>query len=447
MLDPKDFYKAMMRMRPAQRPSAWVKNWQKETCKVLSEPYIPTKGVPVTLPTGRVLEVPSSRDRLIQGALQIGLSKLTRQPNTTPQGVTATLESITRKLESLSEAHVFRGDIKSFYASIPIQDLLPSIFAEYKITDPWIMSAVNSVFRAKKGVPQGSPLSSWVAEAVLGPLDVILSKNGGIRYADDILIIAKSKKELRAAKEEVDTYLTNRGLEFNEDKCLELVYPDEEFTFLGKVFQHRTKSPDILKVKGGSEGLGFEPYPGEAPTTISIQDTSDSRNQTPYGVILSKSHFLKLLADKPNLEVLMLLAAQEPIQISPQGEKILASKNQFLHRGMGKSLHDAAFKLYVGNVKPKQQSANPAHAAQVLRILIMANSLLKTGAFPKNFKNHEQEYQEAMKHFLDHDYEVYRKAVSKQFKENYALRQSNPLPEQSMYEQTLVNNEIDLLEM
>ena len=441
------FYRAMMRMRPAQRPVAWVKNWARETQRVLSAPYVPGPSSQVSLPSGRVLDVPGATDRLIQGAVQLALSDLSRESGVQTKGVKSILEVISRRLETLNEAHIFRGDIKNFYGNIQVGRVLPIITERTGLKDTWILSAIGAVFRQQRGIPQGSPLSSWLAEQTLIPLDAILAQNHGMRYADDLLIIAKDAKTLSKARGEVEENLGSLGLDLNQKKVTELVYPKEEFSFLGKTFQHNQQVPAVLKVKAGSEGLGFKPFKGEKQTSITVQETSDARTQTPYGLILSKNHLLKTIAEKPNLESVMVLSAQKVISTSPQGEKLIKTRNQFLHKGIGKSLHDAAFKLYVGSVKPKQHAAEPNTAAKVVMILIIGNSIMKEGKFPENYLPHQQEYQEAMAGLLSHDYERYRKVVSKLFKENYVLRQSNTLPEQSEYEQLMTNNEIDLLDV
>jgi len=92
----------------------------------------------------------------------------------------------------------------------------------------------GSTEKTERGVPQGGPLSPLLANIMLDPLDKMIEAMGlpFARYADDFLIVTKTKAEALAAMATVEDYVEGRlKLLVNRDKSK--VAPLGECDFLG----------------------------------------------------------------------------------------------------------------------------------------------------------------------------------------------------------------------
>ena len=108
------------------------------------------------------------------------------------------------------------------------------------------------------GVPQGGGISPLLANMYLHPMDKEMTQSGYrmVRYADDFVILCKSREKAEAAYEEVQEWVKANGLELHPEKthigdCRE---KDEGFEFLGYRFEGgkrwvRKKSLKQLKDK------------------------------------------------------------------------------------------------------------------------------------------------------------------------------------------------------
>jgi RNA-directed DNA polymerase len=69
------------------------------------------------------------------------------------------------------------------------------------------------------GVQQGGVISPLIANIALDGLEKVLTgKAGYIRYADDLVVTAKSKEQIEALIPIVEAFLAERGLELNTEK-------------------------------------------------------------------------------------------------------------------------------------------------------------------------------------------------------------------------------------
>ncbi len=95
------------------------------------------------------------------------------------------------------------------------------------------------------GTPQGGVASPLLSNIGLHGLETMVKahnkKLGIIRYADDFVLTAKTKKELEEIIPRVKQWLLERGLEFSTEKT-KLVHVEEGFDFLGfNVRQYKGK--------------------------------------------------------------------------------------------------------------------------------------------------------------------------------------------------------------
>ena len=102
------------------------------------------------------------------------------------------------------------------------------------------------------GTPQGGIISPLLANIALHGIETAIhsqfstprAKASLIRYADDFVIIHKSKEVVEKAKTFLDTWLANMGLELKPEKTL-LVSSKTGFDFLGFNFIHVGKNSGV----------------------------------------------------------------------------------------------------------------------------------------------------------------------------------------------------------
>jgi hypothetical protein len=104
--------------------------------------------------------------------------------------------------------------------------------------------------RTTKGVPQGSPLSPILSNVVLNEMDHELERRGlkYARWADDFVLLARSRRAAQRAMDNVSAYLENvLGLPVNRDKSV--VAKMSEVTFLGfRIFRRKIRvSPEAAE--------------------------------------------------------------------------------------------------------------------------------------------------------------------------------------------------------
>ncbi len=92
----------------------------------------------------------------------------------------------------------------------------------------------ESFHATTSGVQQGGVISPLLANVALDGLEKLLSskKAGYIRYADDLVVTARSKQEIEALVPTVEHFLAERGLKLNAEKT-RIVHVKDGFNFLG----------------------------------------------------------------------------------------------------------------------------------------------------------------------------------------------------------------------
>lgn len=101
----------------------------------------------------------------------------------------------------------------------------------------------NKFSRTLDGTPQGGVISPTLCNVALNGIeDIVLNtipyKEGRspgvhiIRYADDMIVTGKSPEIIGKVKTAMQSFLKERGLEFNEKKT-KIVHIKQGFTFLG----------------------------------------------------------------------------------------------------------------------------------------------------------------------------------------------------------------------
>lgn len=102
-------------------------------------------------------------------------------------------------------------DIRHFYDSIE-HDVLEREL-RIRIKDDWFIHIIMLCLSTyKKGIPLGYYISQWLANYLLEPLDMFVSKNFPkyMRYMDDIVIFGANKRRLHAKVTEIKQLLGRR---------------------------------------------------------------------------------------------------------------------------------------------------------------------------------------------------------------------------------------------
>jgi RNA-directed DNA polymerase len=139
--------------------------------------------------------------------------------------------------------YVVDADIKGFFDNIPLKLIMESVAA--KISDGNILDLIekfltsgviegNRLQPTIRGTPQGGVISPLLANIVLNHLDWYMEKKGYkfVRYADDFIILCKTKALAKEALNSVKSLLEEMGLEISQEKTRVCRF-SEGFDFLG----------------------------------------------------------------------------------------------------------------------------------------------------------------------------------------------------------------------
>jgi len=154
-------------------------------------------------------------------------------------------QAVERMLElaQLGYRYVVDVDIKGFFDNIPHSLIMESLTA--KIADGNILNTIERLLNSgvmeegkirptTKGTPQGGVISPLLANAVLDHLDWFLEdlKLHFVRYADDFVVLCKTRAEAENALETIRNFLNSMNLEVSPEKTKVSTF-SEGFNFLG----------------------------------------------------------------------------------------------------------------------------------------------------------------------------------------------------------------------
>ena len=207
----------------------------------------------------RPLGIPTVRDRIVQAATKLVLEPIFEadfedcshgfRPE---RGATGALETI-RVIGGRGHRVVVDGDIKGFFDNIDQRLLM--MFVQQRISDrrvlkllrQWLTAGVmeeGNVTTATAGTPQGGVISPLLANIYLHELDrewEARHKHLGtlVRYADDFVILCRTRSMARAALGYLESILSRLKLTLHPTKTrvVETGPGKEGFVFLGCQFQ------------------------------------------------------------------------------------------------------------------------------------------------------------------------------------------------------------------
>lgn len=228
-----------------------------------TETYHPMAVKRVYIPKGqgkmRPLGIPSIKDRITQQAVKMVLEPIFEnefldmsfgfRPN---KGAQMALEEVSRLIKE-GYTWVVDADLQAYFDTIPHEKLMAKV--EKRISDGRIIKMLTMWLKQEimeecktwvptAGSPQGAVISPLLSNIYLHDLDVAITSAGYkmVRYADDFVILARSRKEAEDALGLVQTWVTEHELILHPEKthlgnCME---EGEGFEFLGYRFEAGT---------------------------------------------------------------------------------------------------------------------------------------------------------------------------------------------------------------
>jgi RNA-directed DNA polymerase len=208
----------------------------------------------------RPLGIPTVRDRVVQTALLRVLEPIfdvTFAEHSYGFRHGRSCHQALEQIESLLEqgyVYVVDADLKSYFDTIPKDRLMARV--RERVSDSRVLRLVQMLLDQgvmddlkewvpEKGTPQGAVISPLLANLYLNPLDHLLSDQGYamVRYADDFVILCRTREEADRALAWVRGWVEENGLTLHPTKTKIVDARTEGFDFLGYAFRGRLRLP------------------------------------------------------------------------------------------------------------------------------------------------------------------------------------------------------------
>jgi RNA-directed DNA polymerase len=219
--------------------------------------YIPKPGSPEKRPLG----IPTIIDRIVQTALRNVIEPIFEQefepcsygfrPG---RGCHDALAEIERLL-AVGFLHVVDVDLRKYFDTIPHKGLMSEV--ANRIADGRMLDLIEAylhqgvlegmqLWTPERGTPQGAVISPLLANIYLHPVDVAMQRAGFqlVRYADDMVVLCRTREEAEAALAKLKELIEGRGLQLHPEKTrLAHLMERPGFQFLGYVFYDKYRDP------------------------------------------------------------------------------------------------------------------------------------------------------------------------------------------------------------
>lgn len=218
----------------------------------------------------RPLSIPTMHDRAMQACYKLALTPVAettadrnsygfREGRSCADAVAATFNALSKPN---SATWVFEADISGCFDNISKAWLMENIPMEKRILKQWLNCGYvekGISYPTRKGTPQGGIISPTLSNMTLDGLERSIheavprrSRVNFIRYADDFVVTAKSKRLLEQhIIPTIKKFLTKRGLTLSAEKS-NTTYIRNGFTFLGQTFR---KYGNTLRIIPSKEGV------------------------------------------------------------------------------------------------------------------------------------------------------------------------------------------------
>lgn len=220
--------------------------------------WIPKPGTNQERPLG----IPTVRDRIVQTALRLVLEPIFEcrfaehsygfRPG---RGCKDALRRVQALLDE-GRTWIVDADLKGYFDTIPKDRLMSRVrerIADGRVLgliqgylDQEVMEELTRHEPTDRGTPQGAVISPLLANVYLDPFDHLMAAEGFqlVRYADDFVVLCRSREEAQRALARVQTWVEENGLTLHPEKT-RLVDLDEPggFDFLGYHFERGRRWP------------------------------------------------------------------------------------------------------------------------------------------------------------------------------------------------------------
>lgn len=208
----------------------------------------------------RPLGIPTVRDRVVQTALLHVLEPIFDHTFAEHsygfrhgRGCHQALERVEALLNE-GCVYVVDADLKSYFDTIPKERLLERV--RERVSDSWVLRLLEMFLEQgvledmrewtpETGTPQGAVISPLLANVYLNPLDHQLAQSGYalVRYADDFVILCRTREAAADALAQVAKWVEDNGLTLHPTKTKIVDARTEGFDFLGYTFRGKLRLP------------------------------------------------------------------------------------------------------------------------------------------------------------------------------------------------------------
>jgi RNA-directed DNA polymerase len=216
----------------------------------------------------RPLGIPCVRDRVVQTAVRFVMEPIFEQIfhaqsyGFRPElGCKDALREVDRLLKA-GYGWIVDADVENCFGSIPHEPLLREI--RQHIGDGRMLGLLEAFLKQgvmeglaqwtpEEGTPQGAVISPLLANIYLNPVDGAMAKAGYrmVRYADDFVILCRSREKAEDGLIQVQQQMTDKGLRIHPEKTrlVNVQEPGQGFDFLGYRFEGGTRRPRAKSLK------------------------------------------------------------------------------------------------------------------------------------------------------------------------------------------------------